>query len=230
VCFGEVMSRFAEKTKLRAKRKNVQISVHPAHKFQEKSAMLTQCRDLLDCLSFLLVCFFYGYSLVFLDRRYRWWCSIGLALLLGILYLMDIGAEPWWSALAVLLGFALTRSMAPISGFLLPIRITAYTPINVALFFVPFIPVVISAGQANNASSAAMLLFTSAVIAVPWTVFTLIELLVHRSPAMLGVTHPQEHEHWHSHDQSFLRVTWKLAGASLVISTIIVIIRWIIVR
>lgn len=188
--------------------------------------MLAQCQDLLDCSSFLLVCAFYGYSLVFLDLRYRFWCAVGLVLLLGGLYVMGIGAEPWWSVLAMLLGFVLTWRFAPISGFLLPIRITAYTPINLLLFFVPFIPVIVAAGQANNAASLAMLLLTSVLIPVPWTLFVLIEMLVHQSPAMLDATHPQEHANRHLYDQRFLHVTWKLAGISLAISVVIVLVRW----
>lgn len=188
--------------------------------------MLAQCHSLLDCSSFLLVCFFYGYSLVYLNQRYRFWCATGLFLLIIMLYLMKVGPFPLWSGLSMLLGFALTWRFTPITGFILPIRITPYMFVNIMLFFIPFIPVIVAAGQSSDNNAAAMLLFTAVLIPVPWTLFMLIEKLVHSSPAMLGSIPKREHEERHLYDRRFLRITWTLSSLSLLIGAIIVLMRW----
>lgn len=191
--------------------------------------MLGQCHGALGCSSYLLVCAFYGYSLAFLDRHYRIWCSLSLVVFLLLLYIVGVGTAPWYSLSAVLLGFLPTWHLSPLGGFLLPIRLTIYPLVNIMIFFVPFIPVVITAGQYNNNDEAlAMLLFTSVLLPVPWTLLAIIELVVHRQPIMLENTNAKEHAQHHAHSRKFLRLTWSIGVAAVAISAALVLLRWLV--
>lgn len=145
------------------------------------------------------------------------------------LYIVGVGSLPWFSIPSVLLGFVLAWKFSPIQGFLVPIRLTSYPVVNILLFFVPFIPIVMVAGQPDERDALAMLLFMSVLLPVPWTFFAVLEILVHRQPGMLETTDPKEHAYRHLHSRRFLLITWGIAGVALVLSSLLVLINWAIV-
>jgi hypothetical protein len=186
--------------------------------------MFSACNGPLDCIPFLLVCWYLGFSLLFLDRAYRIYCGLGLALWLGMLALGGLTAPLYASLLAVLNGFVLTYWLSPVRGFVLPIRLTFYTPINVLLFFIPFLPAMLTCGTTSTNNALAMLMATCVLLPVPWTFYVLVQSLLEHQ---LGLDAATRHPGQPVYNGPFLVVSWLVCGACLAAATLVVFAHWI---